>query len=373
MKGILKVKDRNPEATVRALLGQWLSEGKLGAVLVPAYSKSGAATMALVSEPDKLGDAMPLMPSMAVNAASVVHDIAADGTLERKVGLVLRPCEARALVELIKLRQVVADNLVIIGMDCGGTYRSAGFRDVRGADTEFDNRHVREQEELAANPNLRTACKMCEFPRAPVADIAIGWLGMNVDEALWVEAATDKGKALAENIGLAEADEPAGRAAALKGLAEKRLAEAERRIAENDPKFTGAQKLAEYYADCLNCHNCMRVCPVCYCRECFFDSDTFKRDIGEHVRIAKRKGLTRMPSETLLFHLTRMNHMMASCVACGICEESCPVGIGLTVLFKKVSRNAQAEFEYVSGRSLDEPLPLTTFREDEFKAVGEAE
>jgi formate dehydrogenase subunit beta len=115
----------------------------------------------------------------------------------------------------------------------------------------------------------------------------------------------------------------------------------------------------------------MHVCPVCYCHECFFDSDTFLRQLDEHVRISKRKGLTRMPSEMLLFHLTRMNHMMTSCVACGICEDSCPAGIGLLPLFKKVSRNAQAEFSYVAGRSLDEELPLTTFREDEFKKVGE--
>jgi formate dehydrogenase subunit beta len=133
----------------------------------------------------------------------------------------------------------------------------------------------------------------------------------------------------------------------------------------------GPEKLVQYFADCLNCHNCMRVCPVCYCRECFFDSDTFQRDLGEHVRVSLRKGMTRMPSETLLFHITRMNHMMTSCVQCGICEDSCPVTIGLATLFKKVARNAQQEFEYVSGRSLEEPLPLTTFREDEFKKVGE--
>jgi len=133
----------------------------------------------------------------------------------------------------------------------------------------------------------------------------------------------------------------------------------------------GPDKHVEYFSDCLNCHNCMKVCPVCYCRECFFDSDTFQRDIGEHVRVSLRKGATRMPSETLLFHLTRMNHMMVSCVQCGICEDSCPVTIGLATLFKKVSQNAQKEFDYVSGRNLDEPLPLTTFRETEFLKVGE--
>jgi len=29
------------------------------------------------------------------------------------------------------------------------------------------------------------------------------------------------------------------------------------------------------------------------------------------------------------------------------------------------------EFDYVSGRNLDEPLPLATFRESEFLKVGE--
>jgi formate dehydrogenase subunit beta len=63
--------------------------------------------------------------------------------------------------------------------------------------------------------------------------------------------------------------------------------------------------------------------------------------------------------------------MMMSCVQCGICEDSCPASIGLAVLFKKVSQNAQKEFEYLSGRSIEEPLPLATFRESEFLKVGE--
>jgi L-2-hydroxyglutarate oxidase LhgO len=47
-------------------------------------------------------------------------DAAANGVLSRKIGgktaVVLRPCEMRAVVELIKLKQVQPDNLIFIGI-----------------------------------------------------------------------------------------------------------------------------------------------------------------------------------------------------------------------------------------------------------------
>lgn len=370
--GMLKVKMKNPSQALRELFAGWLGEGRLSAMLLPVMAKSGAATLALVSDPAKMADTAPLLPAMAVNAASVVHDIAREPGEGAKVGVLLRPCELRAVVELIKLRQVDADAVALIGIDCPGTYKSAGFRETRTEGEEFDNDHIRGQKDYCDNPNLRTACQVCEFSSPPAFDVAIGFFGLDPDKELWIEAGSDKGRALLEGADLT-GEPPAARANYLQALRERRLKKAAARIDELDKAMLGPEKLVSYFADCLNCHNCMRVCPVCYCHECFFDSDTFKRGLDEHVRTAKRKGLTRMPSETLLFHLTRMNHMMASCVACGICEDSCPAGVGLLSLFKKVSRNVQAEFEYVSGRSLEEPLPLVVFREDEFQAVGESE
>ena len=371
MKGTLKVDGKNPEATIRSLFARWLKESKLSAVLAPAYSTAGTATVALVSDPEKLSEAAPLLPAMGVNSASIVAEIAREASPNAKVGLFLRPCELRAVVELMKLKQVAPESLLLIGVDCPGTYKAAGFRNVRGKDADFDNRHVREQSGYAENVNFRTACQMCEYPKPLVFDLNVGFVGMDPDKELWIEAATDKGKALLEGVELDAQDEPQKRKQALEKLSAARKARTAVRIEELDKAMMGPEKLVEYFADCLNCHNCMKVCPVCYCRECFFDSDTFQRDIAEHVRVSLRKGATRMPSETLLFHLTRMNHMMASCVQCGICEDSCPVTIGLATLFKKVSQNAQKEFDYVSGRSLDEPLPLVTFRESEFLKIGE--
>jgi len=266
MKGTLKVDAKSPETAIRGLFAKWLKENRLSAILTPAYSASGTATMALVSNPDKLDEAAPLMPAMGVNSASIVAEIARESSPNAKVGLFLRSCELRAVVELMKLKQVLPDSLVLIGVDCPGTYKAAGFRNVRGTDADFDNKHVRKQSGYADDVNFRMGCQMCEFPKPLVYDLAIGFLGMNPDEELWVEAATDKGKALLEGIELKQSDEPAGRKTALADLSAKRKAVTARRIEELDKVMLGPEKLAQYFSDCLNCHNCMKVCPVCYCR-----------------------------------------------------------------------------------------------------------
>jgi formate dehydrogenase subunit beta len=85
---------------------------------------------------------------------------------------------------------------------------------------------------------------------------------------------------------------------------------------------------------------------------------------------ASRRGALRMPTDTLLFHLTRMNHMATSCVGCGLCSEACPNDIPVSRLFRLVGARTQAALEYLPGRSLDDELPLTTFREDEFQELG---
>jgi formate dehydrogenase subunit beta len=77
-----------------------------------------------------------------------------------------------------------------------------------------------------------------------------------------------------------------------------------------------------------------------------------------------------MPTDTLLFHLTRLNHMVSSCVGCGLCQEACPNDVPVFSIFRTVGDKVQKVFDYVPGRSLEEVLPLATFKEDELKEVG---
>jgi len=78
-----------------------------------------------------------------------------------------------------------------------------------------------------------------------------------------------------------------------------------------------------------------------------------------------------MPADILLFHITRMAHMATSCVACGMCEEACPMGVPVFRLFKAVSTKVQELFTYEPGRNLEEELPIATFREEELEKIQE--
>ena len=77
-----------------------------------------------------------------------------------------------------------------------------------------------------------------------------------------------------------------------------------------------------------------------------------------------------MPADSLLFHLVRLNHMSASCVGCGMCQDACPNDIPLLKLFRLAASGVQSELKYTPGKSLDDELPLITFREDEFSNLG---
>jgi formate dehydrogenase subunit beta len=127
--------------------------------------------------------------------------------------------------------------------------------------------------------------------------------------------------------------------------------------------------LMEVISECINCYNCRGVCPVCYCRECVFGTDTFNHESRQYFGWAEKRGRLRMPTDTLFFHLTRMAHMSTLCVACGQCSSACPNDITVSELFAAVAEGAQAVFDYVPGRDPEEAQPLATFVEEELHQV----
>lgn len=329
--------------------------------LVLSVEEGDSVVPGLILEPEGLSRAKVLAPYMAINSARVLQMLSRLEGPPEPLGAVLRPCEARAAVELRKLKQVAEDGLYLIALDCLGTYPLEVFR-----------RKVAEGlgEESPEEEEIRMACRTCLHPVAPWADLRIGFLG--VEDGIFLEPSTQKGEELLREAGYTVVElELAARKDAIGALISRRRAEEERLLENQRKELRGYDALLREFAHCINCHNCMTVCPICYCRECFFNSPNMEFEAERYMALARGRQVLRLPTDILLFHLGRMSHMATSCVACGMCEEGCPQGIRVFELFKAVSKKVQGIFDYEPGRDPSEPLPLTTFREEELKEVEE--
>jgi len=170
---------------------------------------------------------------------------------------------------------------------------------------------------------------------------------------------------LASKLGLEEGEAPQREEAVTK-LVEARTAARDQAFAEFRETAKSITDFADQFATCIRCYTCSVACPICFCKECVFRTETFEPESERYFQGMQRKGALRMPSETLLYQLTRLNHMVASCVGCGMCESACPSNLPLTVIFRSVGDGVQKMLNYTPGRSLEDELPpLAIFREGE--------
>lgn len=325
----------------------------------------------LIGDPEAASGLDPLSPIYPLNGARNVARLSRTPP-GGKVAVFMRPCEVRAFVELVKLKQGDPESLFIISVDCLGavdnrTARASGSDDGRAYTTEFVDKALAagdgELEMLAA------ACKVCEHPTAGAVDLAIGLFGVDLEDHLLLEARTEKGKTLLGGLELPAGDVPPGRATAIESLVQARTAACDEMFTATRAATGDFTKLDDYLATCVNCYNCRVACPVCYCRTCVFTTDVFDHPSAQYLGWARRKGAVRMPTDTLFYHLTRLAHMSTACVGCGQCSNACPNDIPLTELFRTVAQRTQAGFDYEAGRSLEEPPPLSTFEAEEYTEV----
>jgi formate dehydrogenase subunit beta len=356
-----------PQSAFRQLLKSLIEKGVCRSVLTLRRTKGGGAAYALLSKSDELENAVPLAPVMPVNAAKIVSDLTKVSGLLEPVAVVLRPCENRALIELVKLKQASLDNLILIGFDCPGTYKLDKYTE-KAQKSDFVPEFLRTSF-AAEDGDIREACKVCVHPIPANVDIAVCLAGCGEGQ-IFLQAQSDKGKEVLSKIGLGEESAPKERDLAVASLVERRKKALEEFIQKTKKEIGGFENLLSTLANCVNCHNCMSVCPVCYCRQCFFDSEMIEFEGDRYLSSARRKGALKMPADSILFHLTRANHIALSCVACGMCQDACPNDVPVFKIFCAVSHEAQKLFGYEPGRSLTEELPLAVFKEDEFQKIG---
>ncbi len=360
--------------SLRAFFKQVLELDPISALFIPQRLPMKNMVMpALVTDPEKLVTCDPLAPAFPLNAARVVARMTRRPT-GQKIAVVLRPCEMRAFVELVKLKQGLTEEIVLIGIDCLGANANKDyfmFIETTGEDSTaaFLQTALGKKAGPADDFQLAPACRVCEFFVPATADIQIGLFGVDTAREILVQAHTAKGADLIAGLNLAASEQPSGRQADIDALLTRRVADRDALFAATSTATDNIEKLTTYLAHCINCYNCRVACPVCYCKECVFVTDVFDHDPAQYLQWSRRKGAIKMPTDTVFYHLTRLAHMSTACVGCGQCSNACPNDIPVMELFRTVAHQTQQAFDYQAGRALDEKPPLSEFKEDEFQEV----
>ena len=105
------------------------------------------------------------------------------------------------------------------------------------------------------------------------------------------------------------------------------------------------EKWAEQLRRCIKCYGCRNSCPICICVPCKLEDDVWVE-----------RGV--VPAEMVTFHLIRAFHLSDTCVACGACQEACPVGIPLMTLQLSMREALRRDYSYEAGLDMDRKSPV---------------
>lgn len=318
----------------------WLNAG-LSGMLVPINgSVVGKIVPQVIRDPIRLRDVNPFKPLMSLNTAKLIPDLIDDHSKSR-MGVLLRPCELRALIEMAKRDGIVLDNILTINIDCLGTYPANEFlwrAERKGSAQKLTDEALRfaPQGGIMAY-RYRSACQLCVSPDAQGADINIGILGLPVRKHILISTRNDD---IAEQLKLDQiTDEIAD--PSLVAQREKLLARlVERRGRTKDRVIKGISdtipgnvfSLIKQLENCGDCQKCMEACPICT------------------VEFPKR-------DENNQYKALDIKRWLVSCSGCGICEQDCPQSQPLNAIFSNIHEQLTKELNYIPGASVEDPLP----------------
>lgn len=232
-----------------------------------------------------------------------------------KVAVVVKPCDAKSVVELIREHQIRRDDVITIVVGCPGVLNPDALadidpRDVRSIEWTGDGIKVvtgSGEVNVPREKAFAAKCLACDLGDPAIVDVKIG-------------EQPARQPVVGEYISVEEYE---------------RMSPAERR-----------QFWAKQFERCIRCYACRQACPGCYCAECFVDKP------GQ-MWISKSTDVT----TNWFFHMTRAMHLAGRCIGCGECERACPMGIQLTLLNKKLEKETEEMFGTPAGED-PEALPV---------------
>ena len=369
MSKLLKIRKSVDEGT-RSLLEFLLKENKVrGVITLKKVNAHQGISYSLITQAEELRDALPLFPLMPANGGKILSRITLRGPLTELLAAVVKPCELRAFVELVKREQGSLGNFLIISQTCPGVYPLE--RSVNGDLEKMVSQNRNKIQSAEIIPEIRPACKSCLNFMPSSADMIVSLIGEeDLDKNCHIYLNSEKGEEFAEGVE-GEVSEQELETKKIDLLRNKRKKERDKLFEQLEIEAKGIEGIVKFFGKCIGCHGCSNVCPICYCDLCFFDSQQNESLPVAYESEVERKGGSRVPAGTIFYHLGRLAHMSVSCTGCGMCADVCPVNIPVSTLFSKVGESVQKAFDYSPGMDVEEPVPFAIYKEEEFTEIGE--
>ncbi|QJT08714.1 4Fe-4S dicluster domain-containing protein [Oceanidesulfovibrio marinus] len=245
----------------------------------------------------------------------------------KKVGVVVKGCDSRSVVQLMQENLIDREDLVIFGMPCTGVVDLTKIKNavgdlgmVRDVQISGDTITVTaggKEHALALADVLNNKCTVCQYHNAVLSDVFVGEP---------IEPSVPEDQVYADILEFEEQ--------------------------------TPAERMAFWESQmnrCIRCYACRNACPMCVCRDhCVAQSRdpnwlSQRHDVGEKM----------------MFQLIHAMHLAGRCTECGECERACPVDIPLVRLKKKINKEIKELFDYQAGIDPEATPPLLAFKVEE--------
>jgi formate dehydrogenase subunit beta len=280
------------------------------------------ATPCFITRPEQIEEAV-WDPTCVQNLTSYLP------SLKKKVGVVVKGCDSRTIVQFMQEGLIDRNKVTVIGIPCTGVVSVKKVLEIVDhqpiEDVTFDENGTIVVKTPMGETKLAIAdvspdkCSTCLYPTPVVYDhlAAEPILSANSAESVYKDVEEFEGKSLEER----------------------------------------KQYWEKEFDRCIRCYACRNACPMCVCQDsCIAES----RD--PHW-ISQKSNLT----EKFMFHMIHALHLAGRCVECGECARACPMGIPVNTLKKKINRDMKELFNYEPGVKPEDKPPMYTFNVEEKK------
>jgi formate dehydrogenase subunit beta len=341
---VLEVRDGDTINTLREFLTAWWEQYQPDMLLAPIEQQDQRGLVVkVIEEPAELAGVNPFAPVMSGNAASAAYRLLQVNPGKR-LAVMLRPCELRAFVELMKRQRPALEQskLVVFGVDCLGTFAKADYAiaiEAHGPEDVTAEVLCNAAEGGFRLQRFRTACQICDWPSPRGADLIIGTIGVDTRQHLLLVARdekTDLALGLGRLAGELAAEYDVSRWETVVGAIADTHAALRNQMIEDMKgvyRFDDLGSILAWLANCSLCGECLKACPIYE---------------GEFAGLANRRD-SAQPGIAPLGDMVSLSRWLASCTGCGICEEMCNMHVPLFLLISALSHRIRDKMNYRSG------------------------